>query len=181
MQADLSMFVLEHARKYFGVVKAALAARDANHLYLGCRFAWKTDEAIKAASELCDVVSFNIYKPALDGEWDFAKALGKPCIIGEFHFGALDRGMFHTGLVSMPSQTARAAQYEKYVQSVLDHPAFVGAHWFQYIDEPLTGRWFDGENYNIGFVDTTDTPYPEMVEAATRAHSTMYQRRAKQK
>ncbi len=24
----------------------------------------------------------------------------------------------------------------------------------------------DGENYNIGFVDATDRPYPELVEAA---------------
>ena len=28
----------------------------------------------------------------------------------------------------------------------------VGCHWFQYVDEPLTGRAYDGENYNIGFV-----------------------------
>ena len=178
MQADLSMFVLEHARKYFSVINSALKARDPNHLYLGCRFAWRTQEAVQAADEICDVVSFNAYKPALDKEWDFARALSKPCIIGEFHFGALDRGMFHTGLVSVTSQAERAAQYEKYLASVLDHPAFVGAHWFQYIDEPLTGRWFDGENYNIGFVDATDTPYPEMIEAATRVHSTMYERRA---
>jgi len=178
LQGDLSMFVLEHARKYFLVIKTALQARDPNHLYLGCRFAWRTDEAVQAADEICDVVSFNIYKPALDGEWDFTKKMKKPCLIGEFHFGALDRGMFHTGLVSMPSQAARAAQYEKYLQSVLDQPAFVGAHWFQYIDEPLTGRWFDGENYNIGFVDATDTPYPELTQAAIRVHSTMYERRA---
>ncbi len=178
MQSDLSMFVLEHARKYFSVVKAAIQARDPNHLYLGCRFAWRTEEAVQAADEICDVVSFNIYKPVLDAEWDFTRKMKKPCLVGEFHFGALDRGMFHGGLVPLPSQAARAAQYEKYLGSVLDQPAFVGAHWFQYIDEPLTGRWFDGENYNIGLVDTTDTPYPEMIRAAVRVHSTMYERRA---
>ena len=180
MQADLSMFVLEHARKYFSVLKSALQSRDPNHLYLGARFAWRTEEAVQAADEICDVVSFNIYKPALDKEWDFTRKMSKPCIIGEFHFGALDRGMFHTGLVSVASQQARAAQYEKYLHSVLDQPAFVGAHWFQYIDEPLSGRWFDGENYNIGFVDATDTPYPEMVEAARRVHGAIYERRARQ-
>jgi hypothetical protein len=31
---------------------------------------------------------------------------------------------------------------------VMDHPSFVGAHWFQYTDQPLTGRTLDGENYN---------------------------------
>jgi hypothetical protein len=28
----------------------------------------------------------------------------------------------------------------------------------------------DGENYNIGFVDVTDRPYPELVEAAKATH-----------
>jgi len=54
--------------------------------------------------------------------------------------------------------------FKDYIRSVTDNPAFVGTHWFQYIDEPLTGRELDGENYNIGFV--TDTPYPERVRAA---------------
>jgi hypothetical protein len=28
----------------------------------------------------------------------------------------------------------------------------------------------DGENYNIGFVDVTDRPYPELVAAAKATH-----------
>ena len=60
----------------------------------------------------------------------------------------------------------------------MDNPAFVGAHWFQYADEPLTGRTLDGENYNIGFVTVTDTPYPEMVQAARAVLGEAYARRA---
>jgi hypothetical protein len=86
--------------------------------------------------------------------------------------------MFHTGLVSAESQSERAMMYQAYVHSVLDHPNFVGCHWFQYVDQPLTGRWFDGENYNIGFLTVTDTPYPEMVKAARQVHREAYRRRA---
>jgi len=68
--------------------------------------------------------------------------------------------------------------YRDYVTSVLKHPSFVGCHWFQYTDEPLTGRTFDGENYNIGFVTVTDTPYPEMVEAARVVQGEAYNTRA---
>jgi agarase len=67
--------------------------------------------------------------------------------------------------------------YQDYLRTVLDHPAFVGCHWFQYIDEPLTGRTYDGENYNIGFLTVTDAPYPEMVAAAKAAHGEAYARR----
>jgi agarase len=53
----------------------------------------------------------------------------------------------------------------------------VGAHWYTYADQPLTGR-DDGENHRIGFVDVTDTPYPEMVNAARRVANDLYLLRA---
>ena len=178
MKTDFSAFVKAFALKYFTVIRDVLKQGDPNHLYLGCRFAWRTQDAVEAAAQVCDVVSFNIYNPSVDPkEWSFCKDLGKPCIIGEFHFGALDRGMFHTGLVSTTSQNERAQYYLNYVRSVADNPAFVGCHWFQYIDEPNTGRSYDGENYNIGFTDITDTPYPEMVAAARKVHAEVYKRR----
>ena len=179
MSADLQKFSRVFALKYFSVVRDELRKLDAHHLYLGCRFAWRSPEAVEAAAQACDVVSFNLYKHTLDAkEWAFANDLNKPCIIGEFHFGALDRGMFHTGLVATENQNERARAYINYVQSVADNPAFVGCHWFQYIDEPLTGRVWDGENYNIGMVDITDTPYPELTAAARQVHATVYQRHA---
>jgi len=42
----------------------------------------------------------------------------------------------------------------------------LGAHWFQYLDEPLTGRTLDGENAHVGFVTVADLPYAEFVSAA---------------
>jgi hypothetical protein len=85
--------------------------------------------------------------------------------------------MFHTGLQGVADQKARGAAYRRYLESVADLPNFVGCHWFQYIDEPVTGRWMDGENYNIGFVTVTDTPYTELVEAARGVHGEVYRRR----
>jgi hypothetical protein len=178
-RADMAAFVKELARAYFRVVKEELKKAAPNHLYLGCRFAWSTPDAIEASAEYCDVISFNIYAPKVDSnQYKILTTLDRPAIIGEFHFGALDRGMFHTGLVSAESQSERAMMYQAYVHSVLDHPNFVGCHWFQYVDQPLTGRWFDGENYNIGFLTVTDTPYPEVVKAARQVHREAYRRRA---
>jgi agarase len=45
------------------------------------------------------------------------------------------------------------------------------------MDSPITGRAFDGENYNVGFVNVTDTPYAPMVNAAKALHKGMYERR----
>ena len=53
------------------------------------------------------------------------------------------------------------------------HASLIGTHWFQWIDQPNTGRG-DGENYNIGFVDITDRPYPDMVEAMKTTFGRLY-------
>lgn len=172
---DLDAYLQRFALRYFSVIRDAIRRHAPKQLYLGCRFSMAPEPVVRACAEIADVVSFNLYYRVLPvDKWTGDQALGKPMLIGEFHFGALDRGMFHTGLVSTENQAARAAQYVTYVQSVVEHPAFVGCHWFQYVDEPVTGRWYDGENYNIGFVDVTDTPYPELTGAARDIHRRAY-------
>jgi len=177
-KADLDAFEYEFARRYFDTVNGGIKKHAPHQLYLGCRFSSAPAFALRACADVADVVSFNLYCRRIDCE-RFAgeNDLGKPLIIGEFHFGALDRGMFHTGLVPTKDQAGRAAHYADYVRAVADCPAFVGCHWFQYVDEHTTGRWFDGENYNIGFVSITDTPYKELVQAARAVHDEVYRRR----
>jgi hypothetical protein len=114
-----------------------------------------------------------VYRKDLE-DFRLPEDIDKPVLIGEFHFGALDRGMFSPGLQSTPHQMARAAAFDLYVRSALKHPNIVGVHWFQYRDQPLTGRPLDGENYNIGFVNITDLPYAEMVGKARAIAEDMY-------
>ena len=165
----------EVSEQYFSTVRRVLREELPNHLYLGCRIAWGTDVIYRAAARHCDVVSVNIYKrePVDNLPPD---AVDKPLINGEFHFGALDRGLFHTGLVAARNQNQRAQCYRDFVNACLDHPRFVGTHWFQWQDQALTGRG-DGENYQIGFLNVADAPYPELVQAARDVASGMYRRR----
>jgi hypothetical protein len=171
---DMSGFLTNFARCYFSTVSTNMKRYTPNQLYLGCRFASRPMEAVRVAAEYCDVVSFNIYARSVDSNtWAFSSTLNKPCLIGEFHFGALDRGMFSPGLVQAVNQSDRGQAYQQYLRSVMSLPAFVGCHWFQYDDEPLTGR-FDGENYNIGIISGTDTPYWELISAVRQILSGIY-------
>lgn len=102
-----------------------------------------------------------------------AEGLDKPIIVGEFHFGALDDGLFHSGLRSVSNQNQRARVYKHFIDQGLENPFIVGAHWFQYVDQVCTGRR-DGENYQIGFVDMCDRPYQEMINATRKISSYMY-------
>jgi hypothetical protein len=171
---DLGAFYTRVAEQYFRVCRDAVKAVAPNNLYLGCRFAWVNDRAARAASKFCDVVSYNRYTKSVADLRLPPAGEDRPMVIGEFHFGALDRGMFHTGLVPTASQQERAAAYKAYVQGALRNPGLVGTHWFKYQDEPTTGRPYDEENYQIGFLDITDRPYPETIAACRDVGYGMY-------
>ncbi|WP_240922907.1 beta-galactosidase [Pseudoalteromonas sp. Z1A6] len=179
--ADISKMLEMLGEQYFKVVNGTLAKKLPNHLYMGARMAnWgMPDEIIKASVKYSDVLSFNIYEEGMqDNYWQFLEDVDLPVVIGEFHIGtATDSGLFNPGIVHAANQADRASMYKKYMQSVLSKPYMVGAHWFQYVDEPVSGRAFDGENANIGFVTTADVPYPEMVNAVKEVTSTMYEKR----
>jgi hypothetical protein len=134
---------------------------------------------VQGCAAWCDVVSFNVYAPDLAGagDWAFLHSVSKPALVGEFHFGATDRGAFGAGLIPVGSQEERAKSYAQYLQSFARDPSWVGAHWFQYVDQPLTGRLFDGENYAVGLVTLTDTPYAELTRAAAEVNRAVYRLR----
>lgn len=48
------------------------------------------------------------------------------------------------------------------------HRGLIGTGWFRWIDQNINGRT-DGENYNCGFIDVTDRPYPYMVDGGYRS------------
>lgn len=174
-QEDLAAFYTRIGEKYFEVCRNAVKEVAPNKLYLGCRFAWVNDRAVRAAAKYCDVIGFNKYSYSV-ADFSLPDGVDSPAIIGEFHFGALDRGMFHTGLRATKNQAERAVTYRSYVRGALQNPWLVGTHWFQFGDQATTGRG-DGENYQIGFLDVCDTPYPEIVAASREIGAEMYQMR----
>ncbi|WP_143873707.1 beta-galactosidase [Catenovulum sediminis] len=177
---DFAQLLTLYAEQYFKVVKQSVDTYMPNHLYMGARFAdWgMTPEIRSAAAKYADVVSYNYYKEGINEDfWGFLADIDKPSIIGEFHNGAIDSGLLNPGLIHASSQADRGKKYKEYMLSVIDNPYLVGAHWFQYIDSPLTGRAYDGENYNVGFVSVTDIPYKPLVEAAKEVNKQIYPRR----
>jgi hypothetical protein len=168
---DLQAFNRLFAEAYFRVVAEAVRRHDPQHLYLGSRFQVRTPEAVEACARYCDIVSFNVYREALAGEeWRHFHALGKPALIGEFQFGSTDTGLFWPGLYDVGAEEQRGPAYASYIRSAAANPDIVGCHWFQYVDEPLTGRLLDGENGNMGFIAVTDRPYGRLVSAARAAN-----------
>ncbi|WP_233267400.1 beta-galactosidase [Paraglaciecola sp. L3A3] len=180
MTEDLSTILEAYTSQYFKVVDSALSAVMPDHMYMGVRMAaWSINpEGVRAAKKYVDVMSYNYYREGMhDANWGFLPEIDMPSIIGEYHFGAVDTGLYHPGLIHSSDQNDRARGYKAYMRKVIDNPYMVGAHWFQYTDSPVTGRAYDGENYNVGFVTNADVPYKEMVEASREINQELYPRR----
>jgi hypothetical protein len=179
--ADMTDCLDHHADSYFSQCAAAVKEFLPGTLYLGCRIHGavygKANPIVqRAASRHCDAVSFNIYKVSPAG-FDAPMDVDRPWLIGEFHYGTGSHGIWGNGLIPAMDLDHQAELYEAYVNEVLEHPNFAGAHWFQWADHVTTGR-YDGENYRIGFVSIVDRPYAGQAAAAQKAAQSMYQKRS---
>ncbi|MFB3905196.1 MAG: hypothetical protein ACE15E_17235 [Acidobacteriota bacterium] len=167
-------FIARAFDRYIQLTSRAVKKYDPNHLNLGMRSGGRPTEAEIAASRAFDVYSVNIYDYQVSAERvsRIATLTGKPIIIGEFHFGTPARGLA-ASLVQVRDHRERGVAYRYYVEQAFAMPEMIGTHWFQWADQPCTGR-FDGENYNIGLVDVTDRPYPELIDALKETHKRVY-------
>ncbi len=162
------------SRHYFRTVCEAIRKADPNHMILGIRWAGSAPDAVMRANDVFDVVSINIYRfePPREQIEKIHRLTRRPILLGEFHFGAAERG-YAPSLVMVKNQTERGVAYQRYVEVAASMPQVVGAHYFQLYDQPVTGR-FDGENYNLGFVNQQDIPYAPLVFSARNTHRRMY-------
>jgi hypothetical protein len=171
---DAAAFRGEFAELWFKTWNTALKAADPNHLFLGSRIHGggnRSDEVIAASGRYCDVVSFNEYSlrpdPIEYAKW--AKIADKPYIVGEYTFNSLDDGLL-AGAVPVLNREERGKGYSYYTEQMAANPNFVGGHFFQFTDEPITGREDRETSYN-GFVRVTDSSDPNLVGAAMRSNS----------
>lgn len=171
-RADADAFLEMVADEYFAISAKVIHAADPHHLYLGARFAGNPPDQVLRAARIVDVVSINLYTRDPRAEVAHAFAItGRPVLVSEFSFRALDSGLPNT-VGAGPwvfSQRSRAQAYLSYVARLASLSEVIGYHWFRWADEPREGR-VDGENSNYGLVSLTDTPYQEFVAAATAAN-----------
>lgn len=172
IERDYQYFQQVFAETYFKTIADALKWHAPNHLLLGGRYAVSTPEAVKACAEFCDVLSFNFYTLKPEDGYDFARLaeLDKPVLVSEFQFGSRDRGPFWPGPLEVAHEEDRGPAYGNFLKAALAQPMIVGAHWFQYLDQPASGRLLDGENGHLGLVAITDVPYPGFVEAVRKGN-----------
>lgn len=172
IEADFKYFQKVFADTYFKTISDSLKWHAPNQLLLGGRFAISTPEAVESCAQYCDVLSFNMYTLQPQDGYDFAqlRSLDKPVLITEFNFGSTDRGPFWGGVTPLAKEDDRGPAYANFLKQALSEPSIVGVHWFQYLDQPATGRLLDGENGHFGLVGITDLPFQGFVDSVRKSN-----------
>lgn len=164
------------ADRYYYLSKNSVKRYDPGALYLGDRYISNYySEVAEAAGKYCDVVSTNLNANWADGGYvnyhlrGLAKITHKPLMVTEYYMSAVENRSGNkndrSGFPVVQTLDQRATGFRNTTESLLKDPDVVGAHWFQYYDEPQNGRG-DGENYNFGLVDVNNQPYQELLETA---------------
>jgi hypothetical protein len=172
---DCAAFSTIMVEKLFTTLSKACKTVDPNHLNLGARYHTTPPPWALAGMTAFDVFSINCYQERVSPNQlkTITDTLGIPVIIGEYHFGALDVGLPASGIGRVASQADRGRAFRIYTEQAATLPQCVGVHYFTMYDQSALGR-FDGENYNIGFLDTCNRPYAELAAAARISHERIY-------
>ena len=167
------------AGRYYELVHKALRAVDPTRLVMGDRLPlYYNQDAVLASRGSLDVLSTNYNVDTPDG-WvapyyfeGLAKLTDAPVLVSEFFFAANENrsGNVNNGhLMHVQTQAERAAGAAAAVRHFAAFPNIVGIHWFQYYDEPHGGRG-DGEDFNMGLVDTQNVPYEQLLASLVPAN-----------
>jgi len=174
-EQDLAAFSAVMCERFFKTLTDACRAVDPHHLNLGVRYHTVPPPWALEGMRTFDVFSMNCYDSrvrAADMQ-KIAGLLNQPVLVGEWHFGALDAGLPGSGIGHVRDQAARGRAYRVYLEDAAAKPWCVGVHWFTLYDESAIGR-FDGENWNIGFLDICNRAYDPLAAAARASHERLY-------
>lgn len=163
------------AKRYYRVVRDAVRRYDKRRLIVGDRYCQYYDlNVVRASTPYIDAASTNYGCEWTDGTLShfyldtLYELTRKPVVITEFYVNAMENrsGNQNTGhaFPVVQTQEERASCFRQNVLELARRPYVIGAHWFQFWDEPTHGR-SDGEDCNMGLVDIQGRPYDLMVEA----------------
>jgi uncharacterized protein (TIGR03437 family) len=192
--ADIETLRQYFADQYYSFIYRTIKGIDSNHLFFGFWIVpgwWvnSTDWQLQAAH--VDVIGYDNYSPVFEDSLlqGLAKSTAKPTFLGEYSFPPyynLLRGYEVYAAASAIDDADAGAQYQTNLQAAAHNPWCVGAGWFEYRDEPVSGRGFlgetdldlvEGEDYAFGMVDVADRPKYDLVDQVRTTNLAMAQRR----
>lgn len=181
LDQDLGDFGMKFGHRYFATCRKLVKEVAPHHMYMGARLHGHVDPTlIDVQTQYCDVISYNMYDPTPDQRMSQYEDIDFPFLITEWGIDSDPRqSPFRASKaeVSIGTKIPRRGAIERFTRDAIVHPKIVGIHFFQYRDQPLSGRP-DGEALLRGFVNATDTPNFELIQVNRRFAYDLYETRA---
>ncbi|SFJ68710.1 S-layer homology domain-containing protein [Paenibacillus sp. UNC496MF] len=183
--ADLDTFLEHYLDKFYATITSEFRKVDPNHMMLGDRYLVNTmsntdirEMISRVAGKYLDVLSYNYYTYDLDMNRikTMSALANKPLLFTEFHYGEPTQGLTG-GIRVLDNEREKGEAYRNYVEKAAASGVVVGAHWFEYLDQAATGRWFqgyNGESYGIGLLNVADRPYKTMLASVKETNDAIY-------
>ena len=179
---DFDEFLELYFDTFYSTVARIVKKYDPNHMLVGDRLASNTPHLnlvnVKSAGKYMDLITYNYYTYSVNTKTldELYEAAQKPFILTEFHYGEPTRGLV-SGVRLLKDPKEKGLGYRNYVEQVAKTGYVVGAHWFQYVDQSATGRYYQGYNgeaYAIGLIDVADQPYMDVVTSMKATNDIIY-------
>lgn len=184
-----------YAKAYYAFIYRTMKEVAPHHLYLSYWIVpgwWENETDWDMAAPYCDVLGYDKYALKYgDDDGTVLRLIArhdKPTLVGEFCIPAWYGGERGFGRYSTYAETDRESgeYYASYVKAAAADPRCIGAIWFKYRDDPITGRGGDpgsaadlvrGEAYAFGLVDEADRPKWDLVTRVRETNLTVSQDR----
>ena len=182
---DMHAFFEIYMEKFYGEVVEEFRKFDKNHMTLGDRYFTPVmqDETLRdilcrVAAKHLDILSYNYYAYEVDTERlkKMYQLYGKPMMLTEFHYGDPTQGQT-SSIQMMDNEKEKGEAYRSYVENVAATGFVVGTHWFEYLDQSVTGRWFQGffgEGFGVGLLNVADRPYKVFLNEVMKTNYNIY-------
>ncbi len=183
--ADLEKLREFYEDRYYALIYKTVKLIDPNHLYAGFWIVpgwWENDSDWSIIGAHCDLIGYDRYSFQFTDAKLAAqmRKTDKPVFCGEFSFpptydGARGFGLYGQAFSLDDADAGR--WYAKTIRAAAANPYCVGVGWFQYRDEPQSGRGpghgpelVYGEHYAFGAVTIADQPKWDLITAMRAAN-----------
>jgi len=175
--------------RYMNVCVTAIRKYDQNHMIFGPKLDKPHQGSFRGMSKWVDVILYDYYGNAWTAEHAmidrFYRWGGKPMINAEWYCKGADACTEESGLTNFSgvgyqatTQAERGYYYQNFVLNMMESKAFIGWHWFRYVDNPgREDKQFDegaDTNANKGIYTNKYEPWPEILSQMKMVNKNVY-------